>query len=311
MHDDESLTPDALAIWQAGVAAADAERLTQQMIGLNGRRLHIGRTSVNLDAINRVAIVGGGKASGWMACGLMDSLGPEWVSRKVSGWINVPDDQVIDCGPIHIFGARPPAENLPTEAVLQGTGKILELAGGLNENDLCICLISGGGSALLEKPVAPVDLADIRELTRLCSANKSINIKQLNTLRKKLSQIKGGGLAIKAFPAKVVSLILSDIIGDPVDLIASGPTVKDAQTVDEAIEIASRLNLDRHRFAAIWKLLDGLKTESPKPPWPNSFSVDHRIIGNNRTAVEGAKKSAGAGIRNTRDVRRSGRRPHR
>lgn len=293
MSGNSRLKSDAKAIWTAGVAGADAQKLTLQAIRLDGHQLKIGSTSVNFDEIDRIVVVGGGKASCWMACGLLDALGPEWIDRKkVSGWINAPEDQVIDCGPINIFGARPTAENLPTEAVLVGTDRILELVGGLDQNDLCVCLISGGGSALLEKPVAPVSLSDIRDLTKVCSANKTIDIKQLNTVRKKLSQIKGGGLAISAYPAKVVSLILSDIIGDPIDLIASGPTVRDTQTVNDAIEVVSRLSLDRNRFSTIWNVLDCLNTQSPKPLWPASFCVDNHIIGNNRTAIEYARLKA-------------------
>ena len=138
------LQADALAIWQAGVAAVQSERLVREAIEVEGDWLHIGEETLSLAAIRRIVVVGGGKAGAGMAQGLEEALGPKLLAEKqVSGWINVPADCVRPLTTIHLHTARPAGQNEPTFAGAQGTAEILRRVGELGPRDLVICLISG------------------------------------------------------------------------------------------------------------------------------------------------------------------------
>ena len=128
---------------------------------------------------------------------------------------------------IHLHAARPAGVNEPTPEGVAGALEILRLVESLGPDDLCLCLISGGGSALMPAPVEGITLADKLAVTRHLSA-AGANIEQLNTVRKQLSRIKGGGLLRACRAGRLVSLIISDVLGDPLDVIASGPTVPDS-----------------------------------------------------------------------------------
>src|SRR5205814_2841224 len=145
--------------------------------------------------IGRIAVVGAGKAGAGMATGLAEALGPRVMAEKsVSGWVNVPADCVREVGSIHLHAARPAGVNEPTTEGVFGAENILEIVSSIGANDLCICLISGGGSALMPAPVQGVSLTEKQAITRMLSAGGA-NIEELNTVRKQLSRIKGGGLA--------------------------------------------------------------------------------------------------------------------
>src|SRR5262245_35204909 len=228
---------DALAIWHAAVAAVRSDRLVQDNVRVEGEWLHVGDESLELKSIARIAVVGAGKAGAGMAAGLAAALGPQVLAEKqVAGWVNVPADCVPHANPtrergkaIHLHAARPAGLNEPTADGVYGTEKILEIVRSLGPQDFCFCLISGGGSALLPAPVEGVSLAEKQALTRLLSAGGA-NIQELNTVRKQLSRIKGGGLARTCRAGRLISLIISDVLGDPLDVIASGPTVPDRST---------------------------------------------------------------------------------
>ncbi len=239
---------DALAIWQAGVDAVRAERLMREHIRVEGDWLRIGDDVLPLDEIDRIVVVGSGKAGAGMAAGLEEVLGERLLGEKdVRGWVNVPDDCARQLARIHLHAARPAGRNEPTEAAVAGTREILRLVASCGPRDLCLCLISGGGSALLVAPTPPVTLADKRDLTELLSA-AGANIHQLNTVRKPLSLVKGGGLARTMPAGRMISLILSDVPGDPLDVIASGPTVENRATAQDALDVLSALVPDRRRI---------------------------------------------------------------
>jgi glycerate 2-kinase len=241
------LRRDALQIWRAGVDGVRPGRLMPQWVRVEGDSLHIGDDAIPLDAIRRIAVVGAGKAGASMAGAVETALGPTLMGEKqLSGWVNVPADVAGGPGPacrrplnvqrIHLHAARPAGVNEPTSEGVAGAMEILRLVESLGPDDLCLCLISGGGSALMPAPVEGISLADKLAVTRHLSA-AGANIEQLNTVRKQLSRIKGGGLLRACHAGHLVSLIISDVLGDPLDVIASGPTVPDTSTPLAALAV--------------------------------------------------------------------------
>ncbi len=290
----EQLRNDALAIWQAGVDAVRSDALVQEQVRVAEGVLTIGADAWRLDQIDRIAVVGCGKAGAGMAAGLERALGQRVLAdKRVVGWVNVPDDCVRPLNRIHLHGARPPGINEPTQAGVEGADRILELVRGLNRRDLCICLISGGGSALLPAPVSSIRLKDKLDVTRHLSGSGA-NIQQLNTVRKHLSRIKGGGLAGACRAGQMIVLIISDVLGDPLDVIASGPTVPDPSTPADALTVLEQFDARQAGISAA--VLDHLqqadKTCSQQAPATTNIRVTHRIIGNNATAVEAAAREA-------------------
>jgi hydroxypyruvate reductase len=175
--------------------------------------------------------------------------------------------------------------NEPTEAGVRGGERILEIGGSLQPSDLCFCLISGGGSALLPAPVEGVSLADKQALTRHLSG-AGANIQQLNTVRKQLSRIKGGGLARACRAGRLISLIISDVLGDPLDVIASGPTVLDTATPADALAILEQFDAAQIAPAATELLCR--KARDNGPPKRPACEVTNLVIGNNAVAVDAA-----------------------
>src|SRR5437762_12190372 len=197
MKSAADLRADALAIWQAGVDAVRSDRLVKENVRVENEWLVVGERSADeplrlpLASIGRIAVVGAGKAGAGMAAGLLEALGPRVVAEKrVSGWVNVPADCVSEEGPIHLHAARPAGVNEPRAEGVFGAEKILEIVSSLGADDLCIGLISGGGSALMPAPVEGVSLEEKQTITRLLSSGGA-NIEELNTVRKQLSRIKG------------------------------------------------------------------------------------------------------------------------
>uniref|UniRef100_A0A8B9NWY0 Glycerate kinase n=1 Tax=Apteryx owenii TaxID=8824 RepID=A0A8B9NWY0_APTOW len=185
-----------------------------------------------------------------------------------------------------IEGAR---NNLPDQEALRGAGAIRELAEGLTADDLLLVLISGGGSALLPAPTPPVLLEEKEKLTKML-ASRGAAIQELNTVRKALSLLKGGGLARLAYPAQVVSLILSDVIGDPLDVIASGPTAASSHSVQDCLQILDKYKL----LTSLPKSVETVLSSSPASPtsledYSHVFNV---IIGSNTLALDEAKRQA-------------------
>jgi hydroxypyruvate reductase len=284
------LRADALAIWQSGVHAVDSQRLVAEHIQVKGGRLLVGAETIDLAAIGRILVVGGGKAGAGMAAGLEQALGAQVLeSKRVTGWLNVPADCVRPLQAIHLHPARPAGVNEPTAEGVAGTEKILELVGSMSAADVCICLISGGGSALLPAPVSGISLADKLAVTRHLSA-AGANIAELNRVRRQLSRIKGGALA-RACPAgRMFTLIISDVLGDPLDLIASGPTVEGAGSAGEALEILDRYGARAAGISAA--VFDRLRAQASATPAPVRCRVTNLVIGNNALAVDAAGQQA-------------------
>ena len=243
------LRRDARQIWQAGVEAVRSDRLVRQALRVTGPTVEIGsHCRLPLDAIRRIVVVGAGKAGAGMADAVEKTLGPQLMAEKqLTGWVNVPADCVRPLQRIHLHAARPAGVNEPTPEGVAGAEQILRLVESLGPDDLCLCLISGGGSALMPAPVEGISLADKLAVTRHLSA-AGANIEQLNTVRKQLSRLKGGGLLRACRAGRLVSLVISDVLGDPLEIIASGPTVPDSSTPQEALDVlrAVRRSCGRH-----------------------------------------------------------------
>jgi hydroxypyruvate reductase len=288
-----SLRDDALAIWQAGVDAVRSDRLVQDAVQVHGEHLSVGDQRLRLPDIRHLAVVGCGKAGAGMAAGLEAALGARLMhDKQLTGWINVPDDCVRPLHRIHLHGARPAGVNEPTSAGAAGAERILELVQSLAADDVCLCLISGGGSALLPAPAPGITLDDKLAVTRHLSA-AGANIRQLNTVRKQLSRIKGGGLARACGAGRLISLIISDVLGDPLDVIASGPTVADLSTPREALEILEQFHARNAGISPrVFESLERAAAQRPAANYGAACQVTNRIIGNLATAVAAAGREA-------------------
>ncbi|VTS03816.1 glycerate kinase type-2 family protein [Tuwongella immobilis] len=284
-----SARQDAIAIWNAGVDAVRPEVLLRDSLADES----LGLTAALANA-PRIHVVGAGKAGASMARALESALAPiagDPLSR-CHGLVNVPESQVIPLQRIRLHAARPAASNHPTAAGVIGSQLMLDQLASAGPDDVAICLISGGGSALLPAPADGISLEEKQTVTKLlhrCGAT----IVEMNTVRKHLSKIKGGQLATAFRGRLMVSLILSDVVGDPLDVIASGPTVVDPSTYVDSIAILQRYriwddcppNVHRH-------LQRGMRGEIPetlKSPLPN---VRTKVIGRNRIALNAAKVEA-------------------
>jgi hydroxypyruvate reductase len=238
--------------------------------------------------VRHIEVIGAGKAGAGMAMGLEEALGPRVLSvKKVSGWLNVPADCVQSLETIHLHAARPAGANEPRAEGVAGAEEMLRRVASLGPQDLCIALISGGASALTPAPVPGVSLAEKLAITRHLSA-AGANIAELNTVRKQLSRFKGGGLLRACRAGRLVSLVISDVLGDPLDIIASGPTVADTSTPAMALEI-----LRRYKAESIApRSMLFLENTTIAKPQANGCVSTTVVIGNNRTAVDAAAYEA-------------------
>ena len=281
------LRADALAIWQAATDAVRGDRLVRDNVRVEGLNLMIGDEELPLADIHRIAVVGAGKAGASMAAGLEQALGPQLLKEKqVAGWINVPADCLRPLAHIHLHPARPAGVNEPAAAGVLGAQQILELVAGLDRDDLCLCLISGGGSALLPAPIAGISLEDKQAVTKFLSA-AGANIRELNTVRKQLSRIKGGGLARACRAGRMIALVISDVMGDPLDVIASGPTAENSATPQDALRVLSQFDPGRQLPAAIYRAIESQAASSARTV-ASACPVSHLVIGNNAVAVDAA-----------------------
>jgi hydroxypyruvate reductase len=279
---------DAVAIFAKGVEAVAPDAAVRRFCRRDDNLLTIGHQSFPLDAYQRVFVVGAGKATAPMAATLEEMLGED----LTAGIITVKYGHTAKLSKIETVEAGHP---VPDENGEIGSGKILDLAGNAGEEDLLICLISGGGSALLPKTVPGVSLADKQKTTRILLACGA-SIHEINTLRKHLSVIKGGQLAKAAAPATVVSLILSDVVGDDLDVIASGPTVADNSTFADCLHILARYGvadqLPKPVFDHLVKGSNGRVAETPKVGDSVFHKTSNVVIGSNIEALLAAEKEA-------------------
>lgn len=289
MRTATQLRDDALAIWKAGVDRVRSDSLVEENVRVEGDLLSIGEEPIALSKVRRIIVVGAGKAGAGMAKGLQRALGRTVMREKhITGWLNVPDDCTHSGSVLHLHGARPASVNEPTAAGVQGAAEIRRLLAEAEKDDLAIALISGGASALLPDPVEGVTLEDKLAVTRWLSA-AGANITELNAVRKPLSRLKGGGLARICRAGQLFALIISDVPGDPLATIASGPTVPDTSTAAEALEILARFGMCREQAPSVFAYLTSRHVTVPPP---TRCQVTNLIVGNNALAVDGAGAEA-------------------
>jgi glycerate 2-kinase len=277
-----------LRILSAALEAVDPIAAVKRHMSVQGSILLIGGRSYDLDEYQHIYVIGGGKAGGAMARAVEDVLG----ELLTTGIINTKYGYLADASIVKINEAGHP---IPDTAGVAGATQMIELAGEASEHDLVVCLISGGGSALMTLPVEGVTLKDVEVLTTaLLRCGATIN--EMNTIRKHLSQLKGGNLSRAAYPADVVSLILSDVVGNPLDVIASGPTVPDSSTFAQAYEILERYDLTDHLPDSIVDHLrrgkEGQIPETPKDDDPIFARTYNLIIASNEIAAGAAIERA-------------------
>jgi glycerate 2-kinase len=286
----QQLRQHADEIFADAVKAVDAEQCVRTFVSRDGDTLRVDGRDYTLSDFDTIYLVGAGKASPRMAVPVVEMLGDD----LTSGVINTKYEHAEDIGKVEVVECGHP---VPDQAGVEGTDKILELIGAADEKSLVICLLSGGGSAILPAPVDGCSLEDKQETTRIlleCGAN----IVELNAVRKHLSKVKGGGLARAAFPASVVALMLSDVIGDPMDVIASGPTVPDTSTYKTCMEIFEKYELFDQLPASVQSRmqdgLDGKVADTPKPGDEALGRVQNVVVGSNGLAVSAAEEKAKA-----------------
>jgi hydroxypyruvate reductase len=279
-----------LTIFRAALAAADPRQAVQRAMQRDGTRLRVQNRVYDLARINNVLVIGFGKASATMAQAIEEIL----ADRIARGWVTVKYGHTapLTTGKIHLHEAGHP---LLDQNSLDGTQQILAILDAATENDLVVCLISGGGSALLELPIAGVSLDDLRATTdALLRCGATIN--EINTLRKHISQVKGGQLARRAGQAPVVSLILSDVIGSPLDAIASGPAAPDTTSFADARAVIERRGLrgqiPAHIVAHIERGARGDIPDTPKTGDPIFARVQNVIIADLTIACDAAMQAA-------------------
>ena len=307
-----------IAVLDAAVRAVDPRAAVCAHVARSGDVLRIGDRSYRLSELDRIIVVGGGKAGAPMAAAIHEILG----TRIAAGTVNVKYGHAADAGGWEVrFEHRPVARSeakmdgphpsspadtgyiaiieaghpVPDAAGLAGAERIAALLHGLTERDLVVVLISGGGSALLPLPADAITLADYQALTGLllrCGAD----ITEINTVRKHCSRLQGGQLARLAAPAQIATLILSDVVGTPLDAIASGPTVPDHSTFADAWHILERYGIAEQAPAAICAHLRrgvaGLIPDTPKPGDPLFERVNNVVIGDNASAGRAAVAEA-------------------
>ncbi|MDY0168152.1 MAG: DUF4147 domain-containing protein [Thermoguttaceae bacterium] len=299
----DKLRSDAMRIWQAGVEAVRSDRLVQDAVRIEGDTLWLGEEPISLGGLRRIAVVGGGKAGAGMADAVEQILGKQLMEQKqLEGWINVPADCIRTLQRIRLHAARPAGVNEPRPEGEHGSREILRIVQSLGPDDLCLCLISGGGSALMPAPVDGITLADKLAVTRFLSA-AGATINELNTVRKQLSRMKGGGLARACRAGRLVALIISDVLGDPLDVIASGATVPDdSSTPAAALAVLEHFDGRESLPPAVFEHLEkkAALPSAPGDPEPAKTEagpipisrVTNLIIGNNATAVDAAGREA-------------------
>jgi len=273
-------------IFLAGVESVMPGKMIRNEMYLDDATLYISGRPMPLDTINNIYVIGAGKASAIMAKEIESIL-----AERITGGLVV-TKYGHGCKLKHISVSEA-GHPIPDDNGYRATQKILKIANKANKNDLIICLISGGGSALLTDSPDGGSVNDIIVTNNLL-LKSGANIKEINAVRKHLSKVKGGQLAAASFPATLISFILSDVIGDLLDVIASGPTAPDETTFKDALYVIEKYNLVTKIPEPILQYLKegvkGIRPETPKPGDLAFINTHNIIIGSNAIALDAACK---------------------
>jgi glycerate 2-kinase len=285
---EDKLRQNAETIFRAGLAAVDSKNAVAKFLNKKDSILTVDNSSYNLEDYENVYVIGAGKASAAMAQAVEEILG----KRINAGLINVKYDHTL---PLEIIALKEAGHPVPDENGLKGTQQIVKILENAGEKDLILCLISGGGSALLPFPAEGITLDEKRQLTQIL-LESGATIHEMNVLRKHVSRVKGGRLARLAYPATLITVILSDVVGNDLDSIASGPTVPDRSTYADCLRILQKYSVQdeipktiRDHFV---KGAHGLIEETPKVNDPAFVKTQSVIVASNTLALQAAKRKA-------------------
>jgi hydroxypyruvate reductase len=271
------LRRQALTIFQAALQAADPEKAVARHLA-----------SLNCERYRAIYVIGAGKAGAAMARSAERVLN----HRIAGGLLNV---KYGHAAPLRRIALAECGHPVPDQHGVEGARRIAQFARCAGPGDLVVCLISGGASALMPLPAEPVTLKEKQETTRLLLACGA-NIHEINAVRKHLSSIKGGQLARLAYPARVLSLLLSDVVGDDLDVIGSGPTAPDNSTFATARGILQQYAIWRRVPRTVRQRIEqGVRGRIPETPKPGDAIFAHvrnLIAGSNRLAVDAAARQA-------------------
>jgi glycerate 2-kinase len=286
----EELRQDLHAIFQAALKAVDPGEAIRTHVRRDGHQLYVADRTYDVRQYDAIYVIGVGKAGAAMAIAVEELLG----DRLRGGHVIV---KYGHGGPVRRVTLHEADHPIPDEAGVRATRTLLDFVTARGARDLVICVISGGGSALSPAPVDGISLAEKQEVTRLLLACGA-TIHEINALRKHISRIKGGQLARLASPATLMTLVLSDVVGDALDVIASGPTVPDTSTFADCLEILRKYRLLDTVPTAIRHYLEagvsGAVPETPKPGDAVFARTQTVIIGRNLQALEAASRQATA-----------------
>ena len=282
------LREHANEIFKHALSTLDPEQLVKEKVSIQDSTLIVEKSEYNLNNYENIYVVGGGKACAPMARAMEGLLG----DKIDNGLIVVKYNHGLLLNKIETVEASHP---IPDKNGIRGTSDILKLLSKTGEKDLVICLISGGGSALLVQPHKEITLPGLQiTSTKLLACGARID--EINTVRKHLSSIKGGQLAKAAYPSTLITLILSDVVGDPMDIIASGPTVPDESTFEDAYKIIQKYSLEDKIPNSIYRFINNGKigeiAETPKIGNEIFKNTQTVIVGSNKIALKSAEKKA-------------------
>lgn len=288
---DETLSTkrqNAVDIFQAGLQAVAPGAAIKKFCQLNGEILTVDEKSYDLNRFTNIYVIGAGKAGASMAKAVEEVLG----NRITAGLVTVKYDHLEILQKIKIHEAGHP---VPDQNGLDGAQAIYQLATSADEHTLVLCLISGGGSSLLPLPVVGVTLEDKQRTTKVLLACGA-TIHEINAIRKHLSVVKGGGLAKAVYPATLITLILSDVVGDDLDSIASGPCVPDSKTFADCRAIFKKFNIEKTIPASVLNHIEagiaGKVAETPKAEQAFFEKTQNVIVASNFNALLKAKEKA-------------------
>jgi len=274
----------ALDCIEAGIDAAHPRQVVRTSVSLDGNRLTVGDASYHLDDYEEVVLVGGGKATGTVATVLADVLGDYLTGGAIvtTEPVSIPDVETYE-------GGHP----VPSEEGVDGARRVLDVVEGAGEGTLVLAVITGGGSALMTAPAAGIGLEDVQAVTN-AMLEAGMEIHDVNAVRKHVSAIKGGNLARRTAPASVVTLVFSDVVGNDLSVIASGPTAPDGSTYADALEA-----LNRHGVAAPDAVRSRLEAgaagdtpETPDASHPAFERVRTHVLADGMTALAAAREVA-------------------
>jgi glycerate 2-kinase len=283
------LETHAEAIFRAGLQRVNSSLLLEQVLTLNGNILTVkteaDELAIDLSHFKKIKLIGFGKAAAQMALGLCTIL----ESRIVEGILIVkdPTEAKLPTGIEVIIGSHP----IPDAKSEYAGKRLIEFCESCGPNELVLGVISGGGSALVEMPAEGLSIDDLQKTTQLLMSSGA-TIHEMNCIRKHLSKIKGGRLAREIFPAASVNFILSDVMGDDLSVIGSGPTTADKSSFTDAMKLIEKYKLEAKLPSNIVKHIKEAKDETPKVGDFNLSGTRNILIGTNRQALGAARKKA-------------------